>query len=166
MEKKNKSTINDEMNESENPFKSEKEEEALELVKKHMYGSAGAGLVPFPIIDMVAFMGIQINLVRRLSNLYEIEFKKHLVKPIISALIGSASPMLMVAPIASLVKIIPGIGHFIAAFITPALGGAATYAIGKVFIQHFESGGTILTLDPSKVKEYFAEKFKEGQKAV
>lgn len=47
-----------------------------------------------------------------------------------------------------------------------AISGAITYAIGQVFIQHFESGGTFLDFDPKKVKEYFMEQFEEGNKTV
>jgi lipoate-protein ligase A len=44
-----------------------------------------------------------------------------------------------------------------------AIGGAATYAIGRVFIQHFESGGTFLDFNPEKVREYFKEQFERGK---
>ena len=43
------------------------------------------------------------------------------------------------------------------------LAGATTYAVGKVFIQHFESGGTFLNFNPDSVKEYYETMFKEGQ---
>ncbi len=46
----------------------------------------------------------------------------------------------------------------------PILCGAATYATGKVFIQHFASGGTFLTFDPAKVKAHYAQMFEEGKK--
>ena len=46
------------------------------------------------------------------------------------------------------------------------LGGASTYAIGKVFVQHFESGGTILTFDPQRVREYYEQQFEKGKKEV
>ena len=29
--------------------------------------------------------------------------------------------------------------------------------MGKVFIQHFESGGTFLDFDPDKVRSYFSK---------
>jgi hypothetical protein len=41
----------------------------------------------------------------------------------------------------------------------PAFGAAATYAVGQVFIQHFESGGTFLDFDPDKVREHFRQEF-------
>jgi len=37
----------------------------------------------------------------------------------------------------------------------PIVAGAATYAIGKVFVRHFASGGTFLTFNPEKVKDYY-----------
>lgn len=151
---------------SESPFTSEKEQDALCLVKRHMYGSAGAGLIPIPIVDMLSFIGIQMNMVRCLASLYDVEFKSDLVKPAIASLLGGVAPMLIAAPIASMLKVIPGVGHLMGALTVPALGGAATYAVGKVFIQHFEAGGTFLDLDPAKVKEYFAEQFKEGKNIV
>ena len=45
----------------------------------------------------------------------------------------------------------------------PVINGATTYAVGKVFTQHFESGGTFLTFDAAKVREYFETQFKEGK---
>lgn len=48
----------------------------------------------------------------------------------------------------------------------PVFSGSATYAIYKVFVQHFESGGTFLDLDPAKVKVYFSEHFAKGKKVV
>ena len=35
------------------------------------------------------------------------------------------------------------------------LSGASTYAIGHVFANHFEKGGTILDIQASQVKEQF-----------
>jgi hypothetical protein len=45
----------------------------------------------------------------------------------------------------------------------PGLAAAFTYAVGKVFVQHFASGGTFLDFDPKKVREHFAREFEEGK---
>jgi hypothetical protein len=34
------------------------------------------------------------------------------------------------------------------------LSAGATYAIGKAFIQHFESGGTLLDFNPPDYREF------------
>ena len=51
-------------------------------------------------------------------------------------------------------------------FDQPIVMGASTYAVGKVFVQHFEMGGTLLDFDPTKTKEFFAREYKEGQKVA
>ena len=37
-----------------------------------------------------------------------------------------------------------------------------TYALGKVFIQHFAAGGTFLSFDPEAVRDYFQTQLQEG----
>jgi hypothetical protein len=41
-----------------------------------------------------------------------------------------------------------------------------TYAIGRVFVQHYEMGGTLLDFDPDKTKAFFAEQFRVGKEYV
>ena len=36
----------------------------------------------------------------------------------------------------------------------PAFSAGATYVIGKVFIQHFASGGTLLDFNPPDYREF------------
>jgi membrane protein YqaA with SNARE-associated domain len=50
--------------------------------------------------------------------------------------------------------------------IASLLGGATTYAIGSVFAQHFESGGTLLDFDAKKMRSYFSNKLAEGKDVV
>jgi hypothetical protein len=68
--------------------------------------------------------------------------------------------------LASLAKVVPGIGTATGMVSVSILGGATSYAIGNVFIQHFESGGTLLDFDPKKMREYFTNKLQEGKKVA
>ena len=36
----------------------------------------------------------------------------------------------------------------------PVLSAGATYAIGKAFVQHFASGGTLLDFNPPDYREF------------
>ena len=45
----------------------------------------------------------------------------------------------------------------------PVFASASTYAVGHTFIHHFESGGTLLDLDPAKVRDYVARQYQEGR---
>lgn len=136
---------------------------AQELVKNSMYVSMAAGLVPVPVFDFIAVGGIQIEMLRRLSHLYGVTFMEGKVKNILAALIGGSFPSSFAPVLAGLTKMIPVVGTTLGAVSMPLVAGASTYAVGKVFIQHFESGGTFLTFDPAAVRAYYAEQFKEGK---
>ena len=56
--------------------------------------------------------------------------------------------------VTSALKLIPGVGTIIAAVTMPAFSAGATYLIGKVFIQHFASGGTLLDFNPPDYREF------------
>lgn len=50
----------------------------------------------------------------------------------------------------------------------PALSACATWVIGKVFVQHFASGGTLLDFDPPEYRRFIEtqkEKFVSRQQA-
>ena len=61
---------------------------------------------------------------------------------------------------------IPVLGQTAGVITMPIVAGATTYAIGKIFVQHFASGGTFLTFDPDKVKAYYTELLQEGQQVA
>ena len=134
------------------------------LSKYHILASMGIGLVPFPIVDMVALMGIQLNMVRKLCAEYGVPFKQDAGKSVISSLLGGILPVPVGLAMISLLKFVPVIGLTTGAVTMPVVSGASTYAIYKVFVKHFEAGGTFLDLDPSKFKSYFSEQFAKGKK--
>ena len=141
-------------------------EKANSIVKNRMMWSAGAGLVPVPVVDLVALSGIQLEMLYSLSKLYDVPFRKDIGKSIIAALLGSVLPTGMAPWIASMIKVIPLIGQTTGALTMSIVGGASTYAVGKIFIQHFEAGGTFLDFKPEKVKDYFAKLYEEGKSKV
>lgn len=140
----------------------DKTEEAQDIVQTSMYFAMGLGIVPIPVFDFIAVTGVQLDMLRRLSKLYHVEFMESKGKNILSALVGGGFSSSLAPMLASLVKVIPIIGSTLGAVSMPIVAGATTYAVGKVFIQHFESGGTFLTFDPKAVKQFYAEQLKEG----
>lgn len=141
-----------------------KTDTANDLVKKWMWWTMGAGLIPVPFVDLAAVSGVQIKMLSDLSHLYDVKFSENKGKSIVSALLGSVVPnSLARGSVGSILKMIPLIGPVMGGLSMSLFSGAATYAIGKSFIQHFESGGTFLDFDPVKVKDYFFAKFEEGK---
>lgn len=142
----------------------EKEQQARKIVKNYMWWSMGAGLIPVPFVDLVAVSGVQLKMLGEISKIYGVEFQENRGKALIAALIGYVVPStLSFGSVGSLLKAIPLVGTLVGAPSMVLFCGASTYALGKVFIQHFESGGTFLSFDPAKVKEHFQKEFEEGR---
>jgi uncharacterized protein (DUF697 family) len=132
-------------------------------IKNHAFGAMGIGLIPVPAADFIALTALQINLLRKLSNFYAVPFTEDVGQKVIGALIGGYAPLALVMPAISLFKAIPLVGQTVGVLAMPVLASATTYAIGKVFVQHFESGGTFLNFNPSAVREYYRQQFEEGK---
>ncbi len=135
-----------------------RDKRASELVDRCSLWSGAAGLVPIPIADVAAVGGVQLEMLRRLSQIYGVPFSANLGKSIIASLAGSVISASTAAGtaigLASFVKSIPGIGTVVGALSMPVFSAGATYVIGKVFIQHFASGGTLLDFNPPDHREY------------
>jgi len=142
----------------------ERQAVADKIVQNRVWWSVGGGLIPIPWVDIVAVTGVQLSMIYALSQNYDVEFKKNQAKTIVASLLGSIVPSSLArGTVGSSLKAIPILGSTLGGISMSAFSGAATYAIGKVFIQHFETGGTFMDLDVEKMREFFKEQFEEGK---
>jgi len=107
-----------------------REQMASKLVDRFALWSGVAGLVPVPVLDAVAVGGLQIQMVRRISQIYDVDFSENRGKALIASLAGSMIPATSGIGAASVLKAIPVIGTIAGGFVMPALSAGATYAIG------------------------------------
>lgn len=135
-------------------------------ISKHVAASLGAGFIPLPVVDFVTITGVQINLLYRLCRIYGVEFSKESARSIVTSLLGASVPSLQGELIGSGLKMIPIIGTLAGMVAAPVIAGASTYAVGKVFVLHLESGGTLLTFDAKKMKLHFEQALQEGKRVV
>ena len=147
------------------PEATETETMAMEVVRSYLGWSAGAALLPLPGLDLVAIEGMQIKMLHKISAIYSVPFRADLVKPLI-ALVSGGGAVLLGGATATLVKGAPLVGTRAGMHALPALAAASTWATGKVFIRHFESGGTFLDFDPDKARVDYAEQFEAAKNAV
>jgi len=134
------------------------------IVKKYMYWSMGAGFIPIPFLDFAAVMGVQLKMLSTLAKHYGVAFSENRGKEIVAALVGAALPGNVAgSAVGSAVKMIPVAGTIIGGVSVPLLAGATTFAVGRVFIQHFETGGTFLDFDVDKMKNHFQQEFEKGK---
>lgn len=140
--------------------------EANSLIKNYVITAIGLGLIPLPLVDMAAFVALQVKLVHGLSKVYDIPFKQNLGRSLIVSLLSGVGSLVGIMGIASLAKIFPVFGSLGGGVGVAATLGAITYAVGHVFATHFEKGGTLLDFNPKKMQGLFKSKLKEGQEVA
>ncbi len=143
--------------ESDTNVKDEQFRRAINTVHTYSAMSAATGLIPLPLVDMAGLMTIQLLMLKKLSKHYNIPFDSQRSKSAIAILVSGINSGYIAA---SSSKLIPFIGSFSVAAM-PVVNGALSYAVGRVFIKHFASGGTFLDFDPVKARDYFEEQYRK-----
>ncbi len=132
---------------------------AAKVVGKYAAASAAAGLIPIPLADIAAISAVQMKMVHALSRLYGVPFADHWARSLIGSLTGSvAADGIGRVGLGSMLKMIPGVGHVAGMLALPGVASVATSALGKIFTQHFETGGTLLNVNLKVWRPVYHEK--------
>jgi uncharacterized protein (DUF697 family) len=142
---------------------SEQFDKANATIKRFSLWSAGFGLIPLPLVDIAMITGTQVKLVHDLAKIYGREFSEERVRTAIGALVGAVLPVAVGTGAISALKAIPIIGQITGVLLVPALAAASTIAVGRVFVQHFETGGTLLDFDPEAMKAHYQAEFEAAK---
>jgi uncharacterized protein (DUF697 family) len=137
----------------------DKRKRAEKILKEHVLWSLGAGLLPIPVIDVIAVSFVQLDMLKQLCRLYEKSFSESEGKATLSALTGGTLARLG----ATMLKALPGIGTIIGGVSMSIMSGASTYAVARVAIRHFESGGAFFDFDLDAAKKVYDEEFEKGK---
>jgi uncharacterized protein (DUF697 family) len=140
---------------------SDRESRAMKVVKSWSQWSVAAGFVPVPFVDIALVSGIQIKMIYDLCQIYNVPFKKEAAIAYASGLVGgslTAGAAQVVGSIA--LKAVP----YVDQLVQPTFAFATTYAMGYVFVKHFENAGTMASFDSSKMNLYFHEQFEKSKK--
>ena len=134
--------------------KSVRIDKASAIISNKCKWSGAAGFIPVPYLDLAGLAAVQVKMVSELAELYGKTVQQQAIKTTVATLLGTLTTAGFAAPVAvSTVKLVPGLGSVAGGISMGALGAAATYAIGKVFVNHFEGGGTLTNFDVDKVKD-------------
>ncbi len=137
---------------------------ALHTVKSWSQWAVLGGLIPTPIVDTVAITGVQIKMIHALCQLYNVEFKKEAALAVVSGLVGGTVTTSLAGMGSLILGHLPVIGSMMKYTAQPALSYASTYALGRVFMRHFENKGTMVDIDSKKLAAYFKEQYARGRK--
>jgi uncharacterized protein (DUF697 family) len=137
------------------------------IIQRNVMWSLGAGALPIPIVDILAITAVQIKMLKELSDLYDVGFKASAAKKIIYSLLASLGSVGIGSAVGgTLAKLLPSIGTTIGVVSVPIFAGAFTHAVGKIFLMHFESGGTVLDFDPNAMRSYFKSEYERAREKV
>jgi uncharacterized protein (DUF697 family) len=115
---------------------------------------ATAGFIPTVGLATPAILAIQVKMVHSLCKVYNVPFKKEVVLAAVSSLVGANVAVSTAQYLGeNIVKSIPYVGHALVFVTQPATTYATTYALGAVFIDHFETKGNLLDINLDKLKD-------------
>lgn len=128
---------------------------AKQAVRDHALLSGGAMVIPVPLLDMAAEAAIQVRMVKRLAEIYGVDFGEERAKTLVVAALGGFSAGWAAG---SLLRYASFATYFTNFWPSAILSAAITYAIGQVFIHHFGKGGSLQDLSPEAAASILKEK--------
>ena len=141
----------------------EKDRHADTIIRSHSMYAIASGAIPFPLADIAAVTAVQLDMIKSLCQLYEVDYSTRRGKAIVVAIGGSTIARVGAA---SVVKLVPVAGTLVGSAANGVLSAASTYAIGNAFKIHLKNGGTFLDLDTERFKTIYREQFEKGKDIV
>ncbi len=119
------------------------------------YAAIGS-IVPVPFIDTCTIAFCQVNMIRKICDVYDIQFERQVVSAIITGLASGGLTALFVTTAGkNLLKAVPVVGLAISIFGMSVVAYVTTIALGHAFIEHFESTDSLEASDQSLIVSYF-----------
>jgi uncharacterized protein (DUF697 family) len=120
---------------------------AREIIERHATYAAVGGLIPIPIADVAGVTAIVVHMASALARLYGVAAQRDRTRAIVMGLLGGSAPVGIGAlASSSLMRIVPG-ANLLGMAVTSIVAAACTRSIGRIFLEHFESGGTLLDFE-------------------
>lgn len=126
--------------------------------------ATAAGFITLPGIDTLTISGVQLKMVYDLCKIYKVAFKKEAVLAVAGAALGGSLTTTASFSVASFgLSKIPYVGSILSIATQPAISFASTYAVGTIFIKHFENNGSLIDFDLDSTKAVFDEQFEKAK---
>ena len=139
-------------------MRSERETKAMAVVRRYMAISAGAALIPFAVVDVAALAGVHISLIKEICDRYGVEFSEHTARNILIAIMAGLVPASFGSVIGrKVLRILPWATHAVGLAAMAAFSAGVSYVIGRIFIRHFETGGTLLDFNIEHLHDLLSE---------
>jgi uncharacterized protein (DUF697 family) len=116
---------------------------ALAIVDRHATYSAIGGFLAVPLANVASVTAIIVRMVKALSKHYGVPFERDRARAIVIGLIGGSVPTGLGAVTASTLFFIMPASALAGLAVSAIAAASCTRGIGRVFVEHFESGVTL-----------------------
>jgi uncharacterized protein (DUF697 family) len=114
------------------------------IVERYGNFSILGGAIPLPLINVGGVTVIVVRMVKQLCDLYGVPFEKGRARALVVGLAAGAVPTTASAVTTStLVYFIPGV-NLIGLAVSSVTASICTRAVGRRFVDHFETGATLI----------------------
>ena len=125
---------------------------ATTLVERHANFSAVGGVIPLPIANVAAVTAIIVRMVKSLSELYGVPFEHDRARTIVVGLMGGLVPTGLAAVTTSTLAYVVPASNLLGLAVSSITAAACTRNIGRIFVDHFESGATLAAFPSTRMR--------------
>jgi len=119
----------------------ERKNRALKSIYKYVVMSTGMGFVPAPLVSQIAVSGVLVSMVTELCHEFDAPVSNHVIKTTLASILGGAhSGWIAHYSTKHIYRFVPSVSYAASIVARPIAAGAITYAIGRLFLRHLETG--------------------------
>lgn len=112
---------------------------ALSIVERYQFFSGLGGLFPVAAVNVASITAVNLQMVKRLNDLYGVPFEQDKTRSVIIGLMGGAAPAgLAAATATTLMYVIPAAGA-IGLAVSSVSAAMLTRRIGMAYVERFEA---------------------------
>ena len=141
-------------------------QDADTIIQNHAWFALVPGFFPVPFFDVMGISAVQLDMIKQLCKAYDKVYDEQRGKAIVTSLMGSSLGRVPGYALRSAFKVLPGIGWVLGGLSLSASAAATTYAVGQVFKEHFEEGGTLQTIDVEHLRQFYLKQLEEAKRIV
>ncbi len=140
----------------------EKRYKADSIIKNHVMFATGAGAIPIPLLDFAGVTAVQLDMMKKLTNLYNDNYSENVGKAFIASITSTSLARMG----ASFIKAIPGIGTALGVVSMSIMSGASTYALGNVITHFLDKGIGLEDINEDMARKIYEENLEKGKKVA
>lgn len=127
--------------------------EAIDLIAKSTAKASAIAAVPIPLLDMGGVIFIQMDMVKKLAVLYDIDTENQ-QKVLFSTVLSTLSGALISESLSSITEATHLENILSESLIKGTVAGLLTTITGEVYKEHFENGGTLVDVNIESYRGY------------